>query len=66
MFNHIKESCRQDLLNDMAEHRPILKNNQNSFDPRFGFTPKTGTAFTKTFVFAVQIFFNFFNFGVYQ
>jgi len=24
------ESSRRDLLNDMAEHRPILKNNQNT------------------------------------
>jgi len=37
------ESSRRDLLNDMAEHRPILKDNQNMYDPRFGFTPKTGT-----------------------
>jgi len=39
------ESSRRDLLNDMAEHRPILKNNQNTHHPRFGFTPKTGKAF---------------------
>jgi len=24
------ESSRRDLVNDMAEHRPILKNNQNT------------------------------------
>ena len=28
---------RRDLLNDMAEHRPILKNNQNTYQPGFGF-----------------------------
>jgi len=39
------QSSRRDLLNDMAEHRPILKNNQNMFHPRFGLTPKTGIAF---------------------
>jgi len=36
------ESSRRDLSNDMAEHKPILKNNQNTHHPRFGFTPKTG------------------------
>jgi len=36
------ESSRRDLLNGMAEHGPILKNNQNTYHPRFGFTPKTG------------------------
>jgi len=46
MFSHIMESTRRDLSNDMAEHRPILKNNQNKHHPhpRFGLTPKTGTA----------------------
>ena len=34
------ESSRRDLLNDMAEHRPISKNNQNMNHLRFGFTPK--------------------------
>jgi len=42
------ESSRRDLLNDMAEHKPILKNNQNTYHTRFGFTPKTGVAFPKT------------------
>ena len=37
------ESSRRDLLNDMAEHRSILKNNQNTHYPRFGFTLKTST-----------------------
>ena len=42
------ESSRRDSLNDMDEHRPILKNNQNTYYPRFGFTPKRGMAFPKT------------------
>jgi len=42
------ESSRRDPLNHMAEHEPILKNNQNTYHPRFGFTPKTGVAFPKT------------------
>jgi len=35
------ESSRRDLSNDMAEQRPILKNNQNTgtYHLRFGFTP---------------------------
>jgi len=36
------ESSRRDLLNDMAEHHSILKNNQNTY-PLIIFTPKTGT-----------------------
>ena len=40
-------SSRRDLLNDMAEHRFILKNSQNTYYPRFS-TPKTGIAFPKT------------------
>jgi len=40
------ESSHWDLLNGMAEHRPILKNNQNTYHPRFGFTPKTRMALT--------------------
>jgi len=42
------ESFRRDLLNDMAEHRPILKNNQNVYYPRFDFTPKTGIELNKS------------------
>jgi len=38
------ESSRRDLLNDMTEHRSILKNYQNTYHPRFGFKPKTGIA----------------------
>jgi len=41
------ESSRRELLNDVAEHRPILKNNQNTYHTRFGFTPETGTASPK-------------------
>jgi len=42
------ESSRRDLLNYVAEHRSILKNNQNTFYPRFSLTPKACTAFPKT------------------
>jgi len=42
------ESSRRDLLNDVAEHRSSLKNDQNTYYPRFSFTPKTGIAFPKT------------------
>jgi len=35
------KSSRQELSIDMAEHRSILKNNQNTY-PRFSYTPKTG------------------------
>ena len=43
------ERTRRDLLNDMAEHRPIFKNNQITY-PRFSFThrysiSKTGVLF---------------------
>jgi len=41
-------SSRQDLLDDMAEHRATLKNNQNALHPRFVFAPKTGIANPKT------------------
>ena len=33
------ESFRRDHSNDMADHRPILKNKQKKYHPRFGFTP---------------------------
>jgi len=36
------ESSRRDLFNDVADHESILKNNQNTYYPRFSFTPKTG------------------------
>ena len=36
-------SSRRDLLNDMAEHIPILKNNQNTHHPRVGFTLRIGS-----------------------
>jgi len=41
-------SSRRDILNGMAEHRPIMKYNQNTSPPRFGFTPKTGISFPET------------------
>jgi len=40
------ESSRRDLLNEVAEHRVILKNNQNTY-PRFSLTPKTGIKLPK-------------------
>jgi len=39
------QSSRRDLFNDVAEHRAILKNNRNTYYPRFDFIPKTGIAF---------------------
>ena len=39
------ESSSRNLLNDMAEHRHILKNRQNTYYSRFNFSPKTGIAF---------------------
>jgi len=42
------ESSRQDLSNDMAERRSTLKNNENTFHPRFSFTLKTCLAFPET------------------
>jgi len=34
------ESFRRDLLNDMAERSPFLKNNQNTFTPVLVSQPK--------------------------
>jgi len=45
---------RRNLFNGIAQHRPILKNNQNTY-PRFGFIPKTGIAFPKTGVLFLRI-----------
>jgi len=42
------ESSRRDLSHDVAEQRPILKNDQNMYHLLFGFTLKTGVAFPKT------------------
>ena len=39
------ENSRRTLFNDMIEHMPTLKINQNPYYPRFAFTPKTGMAF---------------------
>jgi len=46
------ESFCRDRLRDMAEHKPFLKNNQNT--SRFRFTPKGGAELPKTGVFAVN------------
>jgi len=40
-------SFHRELLNDMAERRPILKNKLITYHLRFGFTLKTGIAFSK-------------------
>jgi len=45
------ESFRRDLWNDVAEHRSILKNNQNTYYLRLSPTPKIGIAFPKTGIF---------------
>jgi len=42
------KSAFQDLLNDVADHRSILKNYQNTFYTRFGIRSKTGLEFPKT------------------
>jgi len=55
------ERFRQDLSNDMAEHRPILKNNQNttavlvSLSKQVYFFPKTGLMFLLCSLFWNQI-----------
>ena len=41
------ESSRRGLLNDMAEHRSILKNDQNTYYSVFSFAPKTGKNYHK-------------------
>jgi len=41
------ESSRRDPLNGMAEYVPLLKNNQNVYHPRFGFSPTTGIVFAE-------------------
>jgi len=52
------ERSRRDLSNDMAEHRSFLTNNQNTYSPRFSFTPKTGVSFLLCNIF---LFFKVFN-----
>jgi len=47
------ESSRQDLLNDMAEHRPILKNHQNTYST---FSPKCIVQFWLCNKAAVNVF----------
>jgi len=42
------ESSRRDLLNDKAEHRPSIKNKQNTQHILFDSTPKTGILFLPT------------------
>jgi len=42
------KSSRRELSIDVADHRATLKNNHNTYYPRFSFTPKPGAAFPKT------------------
>jgi len=42
------KSSHRDLSNDVTELWSILKNNQNTFYPRFGFTLKTGIELPET------------------
>jgi len=39
---------RRELSIDVAEHRPMLKNFQNTNYPRFSFVPNTGLTFFKS------------------
>ena len=48
MFSDINEKLSPRTYEWYAEHRPILKNNQNTYHLRFGFTPLTDIAFPKT------------------
>jgi len=48
MLSYINESSLRALLNDVAELKSILKYDQNSYDPRFSFIPKTGIKLPKT------------------
>jgi len=45
------ESSRRDLSDNVAKQKSILKNNPNTYYPRFSLTAKTGTAFPKKRVF---------------
>ena len=42
------KSSHRDLYNDVPEHKTILKNNENTYYPRFSCTPKTGIGLPKT------------------
>ena len=42
------ERSRRELFINVAEHRSILKNNQNTYQSRFSFTPKTGVKLPET------------------
>ena len=44
------ESSRRDLLNDVAEHGPILKNSRNTY-PSFMLTVETGIRTPRTKMF---------------
>jgi len=42
------ESSHRNILNDVAEHRSILKSDQHRYYPRFSLTPKTRAELPKT------------------
>jgi len=45
---------RRELSIDVADHRSMLKNNQNTYYPRFSFTPTTGMELPETSVLLLQ------------
>ena len=49
------ESSRRDLWNDVADYRPILKNNQNTYHPSFDFTPKQKYSQNGGFIFTEEL-----------
>jgi len=50
IVNHLKYMYRRELI-DVAEHRSISTNNQNTHHPRFSSTPKTRTELLERCVF---------------
>jgi len=44
------ESSHRDLFDDIAEHRAIVKNVQNTYYPRFSSIPKTRIVFPEVSV----------------
>ena len=48
MYSAKSFRSRRELSIDVAEHRTILKNNQNSYYPRFSFRSKTGIELPET------------------
>jgi len=53
MFSHTNGKLSPGTF-ELYDNTGLSKNNQNTYHPRFGFTPKTGIAFPKTgFVFTM-------------